>query len=113
MTAHIEPIVGRYLHLDLGGRPHRLYFEEAGQGIPLVCLHTAGADNRQWRHLMNDPAVTSRFRVLAFDMPWHGKSSPPAGWRDEEYRLTAESYAEMIRAFGAALGLERPVVMGC
>ena len=21
------------------------------------------------------------FRVIAFDMPWHGKSSPPAGWQ--------------------------------
>ena len=66
------------------GVPHRLYFEEAGpkdgSGIPLVCLHTAGADNRQYRHLLADPEVTSRFRVLAFDMPWHGKSTPPDGW---------------------------------
>jgi hypothetical protein len=46
-VAEYEPIVGRYLKLDLGGRAHRLYVEEAGQGIPLVCLHTAGADNRQ------------------------------------------------------------------
>ena len=36
-----EPIKGTYLRLSLDGRPHRLYFEEAGQGIPLVCLHTA------------------------------------------------------------------------
>ena len=28
----------------------------------------------------NDPEVTARFRVIAFDMPWHGKSSPPVGW---------------------------------
>jgi len=39
---------GRYLRLDLNGRPHRLYFEEAGEGIPLLCLHTAGADGRQY-----------------------------------------------------------------
>ena len=50
----IEPITGRYLRLDLEGRPHRVYFEEAGQGVPLLLLHTAGADGRQWRHLMND-----------------------------------------------------------
>ena len=42
MTSRIEPILGRYLHLDIFGRPHRIYFEEAGKGIPLVCLHTAG-----------------------------------------------------------------------
>jgi pimeloyl-ACP methyl ester carboxylesterase len=68
-----EPIRGTYMRVSLGGRPHRLYFEEAGQGIPLVCLHTAGADGRQFRHLLNDEAITRHFRVLAFDMPWHGQ----------------------------------------
>ncbi len=111
--ADLEPIVGRYLALTLDGRPHRVYFEEAGQGNPLVCLHTAGADGRQFRHLMNDEAITRSWRVIAFDMPWHGKSLPPAGWHDEEYKLTARGYVEMIMAFIRALGLERPVVLGC
>jgi pimeloyl-ACP methyl ester carboxylesterase len=72
-----EPIVGRYMHLDLSGRAHRLYVEEAGEGTPLLCLHTAGSDGRQYRGLMNDPRITRNHRVIAFDMPWHGKSSPP------------------------------------
>jgi len=113
MTGRIDPIVGRYVHVALGGRAHRLYFEEAGQGIPLVCLHTAGADGRQFHHLMRDAAVTDHFRVLAFDLPWHGKSSPPEGWQRDEYRLTASGYAEAIRGFCGALGLDRPAVMGC
>jgi pimeloyl-ACP methyl ester carboxylesterase len=113
MTGLIEPIVGRYVHVDLGARPHRFYFEEAGTGIPLVCLHTAGADGRQFHHLMRDELVTAYFRVLAFDLPWHGKSSPPVGWQDEEYRLTTESYTDAIRAFCRVLGLHKPVVMGC
>ena len=53
MSAHIEPITGRYLHLDLEGRRNRIYFEEAGAGIPLVCLHTAGSDARQFRAILN------------------------------------------------------------
>ncbi|MBI3045036.1 MAG: alpha/beta hydrolase [Betaproteobacteria bacterium] len=109
----LESIVGRYIRLDLAGRPHRVYFEEAGQGIPLVCLHTAGADGRQFRHLMNDEAVTQHYRVIAFDMPWHGKSLPPAGWQDEEYRLTIASYVELILTFCSALGVQRPVILGC
>jgi pimeloyl-ACP methyl ester carboxylesterase len=112
-VAEYEPIVGRYLRLDLDGRAHRLYIEEAGQGIPLVCLHTAGADNRQWRHLLNDAEITRHFRVLAFDMPWHGKSLPPAGWQDEEYRLTTQGYIDLVMTFIRTLGLERPVVLGC
>lgn len=113
MKARLEPVVGRYMNLDLLGRPHRLYFEEAGQGVPLLCLHTAGSDGRQYRGLMNDPAITRDFRVIAFDMPWHGKSSPPAGWHEEEYLLTSRDYVRMILDVMDALALDRPVVMGC
>jgi len=113
MGAEFEPIVGRYMNLRLEGRPCRIYFEESGKGIPLVCLHTAGSDTRQYRHLMLDRAITEHYQVLAFDLPWHGKSTPPPGWHDEEYRLTAESYLGAIMAFCRALELERPVVMGC
>lgn len=109
----IEPIVGRYVRLELEGRAHRIYFEEAGQGIPLLCLHTAGSDARQYRAVLNDAEITRRFRVVAFDMPWHGKSSPPAGWEKEDYRLTTGRYTGMIMSVARALGLERPVVMGC
>jgi pimeloyl-ACP methyl ester carboxylesterase len=112
-AATIEPIIGRYLNLTIDGRRQRIYFEEAGSGIPLVCLHTAGADGRQWRHLLTDDAVTQHFRVLAFDLPWHGKSQPPEGYENDDYRLTTATYVETIRGFCAALALARPVVMGC
>jgi pimeloyl-ACP methyl ester carboxylesterase len=101
------------MRVSVMGEDCRVYFEEAGQGIPLVCLHTAGADSRQFRHLMGDEAVTGNFRVIAFDLPWHGKSYPPVGWEKREYRLTTELYVATIRAVCAALGLKRPVAMGC
>jgi pimeloyl-ACP methyl ester carboxylesterase len=109
----IEPIVGRYVNVEIEGRPHRIYFEEAGEGIPLLCLHTAGADSRQYRHLLNDASVTNRFHAIAFDMPYHGRSSPPDGWWLRRYRLNTREYLAIIRAVWRALGLERPVVMGC
>ena len=109
----IEPAIGRYLRLDLNGRPHRIYFEEAGQGIPLVCLHTAGADGRQYRALLNDPAITDNYRVIVFDLPWHGKSSPPPGFEADDYKLTTDLYVDTVMAFCRALQLDRPVVMGC
>ncbi|QDM17657.1 alpha/beta hydrolase [Tardiphaga sp. vice352] len=113
MTVTFEPTIGRYLHLDLFGRQHRIYVEEAGHGTPLLCLHTAGADGRQYRALMNDARVTAKHRVIAFDMPWHGKSSPPEGWHNEEYQLTSAQYTTMILEISAALELNRPIVMGC
>jgi pimeloyl-ACP methyl ester carboxylesterase len=113
MNARFEPTIGRYLHLELFGREHRIYVEEAGQGTPLLCLHTAGADGRQYRGLMNDERVTSKHRVIAFDMPWHGKSSPPVGWHKEEYQLTSAQYTTMILEVMTALELDKPIVMGC
>ncbi|HET8577963.1 MAG TPA: alpha/beta hydrolase, partial [Methylomirabilota bacterium] len=62
-----EPIVGRYLTVRVAGEACRIYVEEAGRGIPLLCLHTAGADGRQFRHLLCDSAVTDHFRCIAFD----------------------------------------------
>ena len=109
----VEPVVGRYLRLDLNGKPHRVYFEEAGKGIPLLCLHTAGADGRQYRAILNDAEITNRYRVIAFDLPWHGKSSPPPGFESEAYQLTTDLYVDTVMAVSGALGLERPVVMGC
>jgi pimeloyl-ACP methyl ester carboxylesterase len=111
--AEFEPILGRYLTLDCGGLRYRLYVEEAGQGIPLLCLHTAGADSRQYRHLLCDAEVTRRFRVIAFDLPWHGRSNPPERWWLSKYRLTTAAYLALIRGVWQALALVRPVVMGC
>jgi pimeloyl-ACP methyl ester carboxylesterase len=112
MTAVIEPISGRYLYVPYSGYDYRIYYEEAGHGIPLVCLHTAGTDAREWRHQLNDPDITDNFRVIAFDMPRHGKSIPPNGFEKEEYRLTAKFYSEFVMAFCQALDLDQPVIMG-
>ena len=65
-------------------QPHRIYLEEAGQGIPLLCLHTAGADSRQFRHVLNDPRSPSRFRVIAFDLPYHGRIDAAGRLVDDE-----------------------------
>lgn len=113
MTCLIEPIAGRYVHLAIGGMPHRVYFEEAGQGRPVLCLHTAGADTRQWRFILNDEAFTRSHRFLAFDMPWHGKSLPPEGFETADYLLTTEAYIEIVLAFCDALGLDWPILAGC
>jgi len=112
--AKIEPITGRYLDLSYEGVDYRVYFEENGNGIPLVCLHTACADGRQWRHQLCDPDITKDYRVVAFDLPRHGKSNPPKNYylEEEEYKLTTLFYTEFIMSFCKALELERPVIIG-
>ena len=57
--------------------------------------------------------ITDNFRVIVFDMPWHGKSSPPEGYQNEEYKLTSRDYIRMVLEISDALKLDKPVVMGC
>lgn len=108
-----EPIIGRYVTVDVEGLANRIYIEESGDGIPVVCLHTAGADSRQYRHLQTDEEVLSRFRIIAFDLPWHGKSLPPDTWWRREYLLTSELYLATVMAVVDALNLVQPIVIGC
>lgn len=115
MPPRYDAAVGRYLHVDLDGLDHRIYVEEAGQGIPMLLQHTAGAHGAQWRHLLEEPRITDHFRLIAYDLPFHGKSLPPDGtsWWAEEYRLTTASFSAVPVAIAQALELERPVYMGC
>ena len=62
--ARLEATTGRYVYLDVQGTEYRVYFEEAGSGIPLVCQHTAGSDGKQWRHFLTDADITGTFRVI-------------------------------------------------
>lgn len=107
--------VGRYVHLELGGYDHRIYFEEAGQGIPLLLQHTAGSHGTQWRHLFEYPEITDHFRLIAYDLPFHGKSVPPVQdqWWTRRYQLTGNFLRSIPVGLAAALGLRRPVFMGC
>ena len=50
---------------------------------------------------------------MAFDLPWHGKSSPPSGYQDEVYALTTDRNVAITMAVKRALGLDKAVVMGC
>ncbi len=107
--------VGRYVHLDLDGHDHRVYFEAAGTGIPVLLQHTAGAHGSQWRHLFELPDITDHFRLIAYDLPFHGKSLPPTtrDWWSQGYRLTRDFAMSVPLALADALELDRPVFMGC
>lgn len=114
MAKH-DPITGRYVYLTVEGIEYRVYYEEAGEGIPLIVGHTAGSDGRQYRHMLCDPEVIKDFRVIAFDLPYHGKSLPPYGprWWEEEYNMTKSQMMAFPNALSEALGLDRPVYLGC
>ena len=81
----------------------QLYYETAGQGIPLVMIHAGVADSRQWS---NEFAFFARsHQVVRYDMRGYGKSEPVDG----EF-----NHMEDLVAILNTLGLLEPVViMGC
>ncbi len=109
-----EDTIGRYVYLNLEGLEYRVYYEESGTGIPLVCQHTAGSDGQQWRQFLADKDITESYRVIVPDLPYHGKSLPPESldWWAREYRLTKSFFIAFHLALNRALELERPVFIG-
>ena len=109
-------ITGHYVNVDLDGVSHRIYYETAGpdDGIPLLCQHTAGCNNQQWRHVLADDEITEHFQVIAYDLPRHGKSLPPTNesWWSGQYDLTPERFTETIVSIADALELTDPVFIG-
>lgn len=87
-------ISGRYCPLLTADGACNLYVEEAGSGTPVLFLHTAGADGRQYHGQLADPDLAARWRMIAPDMPFHGRTLPPSRWEGEPYRLTAARYVD-------------------
>jgi len=110
----LSPIRGSYLTVQLDGHEQRIYVEQSGSGIPLICQHTAGTDGRQWRHLQEDEEVLSRFQVVVPDLPYHGKSLPPStDWWTSRYSLSTELFTKFVVTVADELELEQPVYLGC
>lgn len=111
-----EEITGHYVGVEIEGVEQRVYYEEAGpeDGIPLLCQHTAGNNGQEWRHVLADEDITEHFRVIAHDLPHHGKSLPPTSeqWWTEDYILDEDKFVESIVGVADALELEDPVYMG-
>jgi len=88
--------------IEVQGRT--IAFERRGEGPPLVLVHGAMSDSRDWRPQLE--ALSDEFTVVAWDAPGCGGSFDPP----EDYGL--DGYADCLAAFIEALELERPHVLG-
>ena len=50
----------------------KLYYEETGKGTPLLLLHGFGRKASDWRPYTKE--LSKNYRVIAFDLPGHGRS---------------------------------------
>ncbi|QUS41117.1 alpha/beta fold hydrolase [Tardiphaga alba] len=95
------------------GQVAQLFSETAGTGTPVLCLHTAGADTRQFHGIMCDDELSKNWRFVGFDMPYHGRSMPPTGWDGSIYSLDQATYLDWCVSFIEQVIGEPVVVMGC
>ena len=97
-------LVGRYVMVD----GTRIYYEECGEGIPLVCIHTAGACSIEYYQFLPEMARRG-FRAIAIDLPGHGKSYP-VEWGPIRQMHT---YGEFTWKVAKAIcGNDKPVILG-
>ncbi|MFN0164409.1 MAG: alpha/beta fold hydrolase [Burkholderiales bacterium] len=80
-------------------------WREAGTGPPLVLLHGIGSGSGSWQGQLDQ--LSGRFRVLAWDAPGYGGSSPL-----ERPEPLAADYAAVVHAWLAAVGVVMPIVVG-
>ncbi len=81
------------------------HFVEAGSGPPLLLLHGLGASGFSWRE--NIGPLSRGFRVVAPDLPPHGRSPAPPGG---DYRL--ETLAQGVVDFLDRRGIPRAILAG-
>jgi haloalkane dehalogenase len=92
--------------LDIAG-PVRIYYREAGAGIPLVFLH-GGWGYEVYPFDRAIEALRGRFRILIPDRSGYGRSTPLTKLPADFHRRAA---IEMAR-FLDALKIERAVLWG-
>ena len=99
-----EDIRGHYVKVN----GTRTFYDEIGEGYPIVCVHTAGSCSLEYTYLL--PLLAERgFHAYALDLPGHFRSYP-VNWKPHR---TIHEHAEFVRAFANTLGLKKPVIMRC
>lgn len=100
-----EDIVGRYIRVN-GTRVH---YDELGEGIPIILIHTLHSCSLEYSHLL--PILAARgFHAIAPDLPGNSRSYPP-NWTPID---SAHDMAEFLWAFATAVcNGKKPVIAGC
>jgi pimeloyl-ACP methyl ester carboxylesterase len=108
----LTQIRGGYTRIRVAGQTYEVYSETAGGGVPVLLLHTAGADSRQYLDQMSDVGLAAGLKLIAADLPFHGRSMPPRDWDGAAYTLTAALYTAWCSAIIEQVIGEPCIVVG-
>jgi 3-oxoadipate enol-lactonase len=84
--------------------PEQLYYEEIGEGIPLICLHGYALDHSIWLQVAG--LLKSSTRFILPDLRGHGKSPAPEG------NYSMEDMAEDVLLILDDLNLKQAFIAG-
>ena len=90
--------------VDLARSGFSIWYEEAGDGPPLILLHGFLCDSRCWRSQLQ--GLSSQFRVVAWDAPGAGMSADPP----EPFVMA--DWARILAEFFDALKIDRGCLLG-
>jgi pimeloyl-ACP methyl ester carboxylesterase len=85
--------------------PVKLFYEEKGEGPPVLLIHGFGASTYTWRHIA--PDLARDHRVIAMDMKGFGQSDKPF---DESYSVFDQ--AELLTQLILDLDLRDLTIVG-
>ena len=86
----------------------KLFYEEHGQGTPVVLIHGLGSSALDWE--MQIPALAAHYRVVAMDVRGHGRSEKPherysiAGFADDVAALIEHLQLAPVHLVGISMG---------
>lgn len=101
-AAHDYPPIGKLITV----KSTRLHILDRGNGIPVVMLHGASSNIREWTASIFDK-VAENHRAIAIDRPGHGWSSD-AGQDYYDPRAQARLIHEALKQ----IDVERPILVG-
>ncbi len=84
----------------------KLYYEEAGQGTPLVFVHEFAGDYRSWRPQVR--FFARRYRTIAYN----ARGYPPSDVPDDPRAYSQDRAVDDLRGLLDALGIDRAHVCG-
>jgi pimeloyl-ACP methyl ester carboxylesterase len=84
----------------------KLYYEEAGSGVPVVFVHEFAGDHRSWEPQMR--YFSRNYRCIAYNARGYPPSDVPEDWQG----YSQERVRDDVRAVLDALGIERAHVVG-
>ena len=81
------------------------YYEEYGEGVPIVCLHGADSDHQLFAEQFEPLADDAR--IIVYDLRGHGQTG-----ESNKDMYSVDLYTQDLAALVDELGLESPIICG-